>query len=134
MNQQSVITAGASGISRAIAGSFLDDGTDVTIIGLMKTLAMEHGVAGVRVDAIIPGAMEDPHIERVVALEGQAQGRTEAEIRALYVKLYVKGVSLRSRVPAQDIADMVHFLASPSGAKVSGGTLFIDRHTETLAP
>lgn len=100
------------------------------IIGLMKTLAMELGPAGVRVNAIAPGAVEGPRMDRVVAMEATAQGRPESEIRALYVK----GVSLRTWVTAQDVADMVHFLASPAGAKISGQTLCIDGHTETLAP
>lgn len=100
------------------------------IIGLMKTLAMELGPSGVRVNALAPGAVEGPRMERVVAMEATAQGRPKAEIRALYVK----GVSLRTWVTAQDVADMVHFLASPSGTKISGQTLCIDGHTETLAP
>jgi NAD(P)-dependent dehydrogenase (short-subunit alcohol dehydrogenase family) len=100
------------------------------IIGLMKTLAMELGPAGVRVNALAPGAVQGPRMDRVVAMEAAAQGRSEDEIRALYVK----GVSLRSWVDAEDVANMVHYLASPAGAKISGQTLCIDGHTETLAP
>lgn len=100
------------------------------IIGLMKTLAMELGPAGVRVNALAPGAVQGPRMDRVVAMEAEAQGRPEEEIRALYVK----GVSLRSWVDAEDVANMVHYLASPAGAKISGQTLCIDGHTETLAP
>lgn len=100
------------------------------LIGLMKTLAMELGPAGVRVNALAPGAVEGPRMDRVVAMEAKAQGRSEAEIR----DLYVRGVSLRTWVTAQDVANMVHFLASPAGAKISGQTLCIDGHTETLAP
>jgi NAD(P)-dependent dehydrogenase (short-subunit alcohol dehydrogenase family) len=100
------------------------------IIGLMKTLAMELGPAGVRVNALAPGAVNGPRMDRVVAMEAKAQGLPEDAIRALYVK----GVSLRSWVDAEDIANMVHYLASPAGVKISGQTLCIDGHTETLAP
>jgi NAD(P)-dependent dehydrogenase (short-subunit alcohol dehydrogenase family) len=100
------------------------------VIGLMKTLAMELGPAGVRVNALAPGAVEGPRMDRVVAMEAEAQGRPEAEIR----DLYVRGVSLRTWVTAEDVANMVHYLASPAGAKISGQTLCIDGHTETLAP
>ncbi len=100
------------------------------VIGLMKTLAMELGPAGVRVNALAPGAVEGPRMDRVVAMEAAAQGVAEAEIR----DLYVRGVSLRTWVTAEDIAQMVHYLASPAGAKISGQTLCIDGHTETLAP
>lgn len=100
------------------------------VIGLMKTLAMELGPAGVRVNAICPGAVEGPRMDRVIAAEAKARGLSEAETRALYVR----GVSLRRWVTAGEVADMVAFLASPQAAKISGQALAIDGHTETLAP
>jgi NAD(P)-dependent dehydrogenase (short-subunit alcohol dehydrogenase family) len=100
------------------------------IVGLMKTLAMELGPFGVRVNAIAPGAVEGPRMDRVVAMEAKARGISEAEVR----DLYVRGVSLRSWVTEADIAEMVAYLASHGGAKISGQTMCIDGHTETLAP
>lgn len=100
------------------------------LIGLTKTLAMELGSAGVRVNAICPGAVEGPRMDRVVANEATARGVSEADIR----DLYVRGVSLRSWVTQPDIADMALFLASPMGAKISGQAMAVDGHTETLDP
>ncbi|MEM8537687.1 MAG: SDR family oxidoreductase [Pseudomonadota bacterium] len=100
------------------------------IVGLTKTLAMELGPAGVRVNAIAPGAVEGDRMERVIANEARASGKTPDEIRASYVK----GVSLRSWVSADDIADTVEFLASPAASKISGQVIAIDGHTETLVP
>jgi NAD(P)-dependent dehydrogenase (short-subunit alcohol dehydrogenase family) len=48
--------------------------------------------------------------------------------------LYVKGVSLRSWVTAEDVADTVAWLASPQAKRISGQILAIDGHTETLTP
>jgi len=100
------------------------------VIGLMKTLAMELGPFGIRVNALCPGAVEGPRMDRVVAAEAKARGLTEPETRALYVK----GVSMRSWVTAAEVADMAAFLASPQAAKISGQAMAIDGHTETLAP
>ena len=100
------------------------------IVGLTKTLAMELGPHGIRANAICPGAVEGPRMDRVVAMESAATGRTEDETRALYVK----GVSLRSWVTADEIADTVEFLASPAARKISGQIMAIDGHTETLTP
>ena len=100
------------------------------IVGLTKTLAMELGPHGIRVNAICPGAVEGPRMDRVVAMESDATGRTEEETRALYVK----GVSLRSWVTADEIADTVEFLASPAAREISGQIMAIDGHTETLTP
>lgn len=100
------------------------------LVGLTKTLAMELGPAGVRVNALAPGSVEGDRMDRVVAMEAQASGKTEAELRAQYVK----GVSLRSWVTADDLADTLMYLASPAAAKISGHVLAIDGHTETLVP
>lgn len=100
------------------------------IVGLTKTLAMELGPAGVRVNAICPGAVEGDRMDRVVAMEAPASGKTHDEVRALYVK----GVSLRTWVTAEDVADTVAWLASPQAKRISGQIVAIDGHTETLTP
>lgn len=99
------------------------------VIGLMKTLAMELGPAGVRVNAICPGAVEGTRMDRVVANEAAARGVPEAEVR----RTYVDGVSMKTWVSAQEIADVVAFLASPAGAKISGQALAVDGNTEWIA-
>jgi NAD(P)-dependent dehydrogenase (short-subunit alcohol dehydrogenase family) len=39
---------------------------------------------------------------------------------------------MRTWVTADDIANMIEFLASPAGAKVSGQALAVDGHTESI--
>lgn len=99
------------------------------IIGLMKTLAMELGPHGVRVNALCPGAVEGPRMDRVIAAESTARGVDEATQRAIYVQ----GVSMKTWVSADDIAETVHWLASPAAARISGQAMAVDGHTETLA-
>ncbi len=100
------------------------------IIGITKTLAMELGPHGVRVNAICPGSVEGPRMDRVVANEARARNIPEDEVRASYVK----GVSMKTWVTPEDIADTVEFLASDAARRISGQVLAIDGHTETLAP
>jgi NAD(P)-dependent dehydrogenase (short-subunit alcohol dehydrogenase family) len=100
------------------------------IVGLTKTLAMELGPDGVRVNAICPGAVEGDRMDRVIAMEAAASGQPQEAVRAQYVK----GVSLRSWVTAEEVADTVQWLASPQARKISGQIISIDGHTETLAP
>lgn len=100
------------------------------LVGLTKTLAMELGPAGVRVNAVCPGAVEGPRMDRVVAMEAVAQGIDEAEVR----RSHAAGVSMKTWVTAADVAGTVHFLASDAASKISGQILAVDGHTETLAP
>ncbi len=98
------------------------------IVGITKTLAMELGPFGVRVNAICPGAVEGPRMDLVIANEAAARGVDEDIVR----QSYVTGVSMNTWVEAEDIASCVMFLASAGGAKISGQVLAIDGHTETL--
>lgn len=100
------------------------------VIGLTKTLAMELGKYNIRVNALCPGAVEGDRMDLVIQHEAKARQVTEDEVR----QDYVRGVSMKTWVKAQDIANMALFLASPAGHKISGQALSIDGHTETLAP
>lgn len=99
-------------------------------IGLMKTLAMELGPHGVRVNAICPGSVEGPRMDGVIAREASAKGSTPEAIRAGYAA----GTSMRSFVTASDIAEMAAFLASDAARLVSGQAIAVDGHTENPDP
>lgn len=98
------------------------------LVGLMKTLAMELGPFGIRVNAIAPGAVEGPRMERVLEMEAAADGRDIEEVR----ELYAAGTSMRTWVTGDDIAQMVGFLASEAASKVSGQLIAVDGHTERM--
>ena len=100
------------------------------IIGLMKTLAMEWGPDGVRANAICPGAVEGPRMAGVMEREAAAKGTTPQHI----YDGYASGVSMRSLVTAQDIADMAVFLCAPQSRMVSGQVIAVDGHTENPDP
>ncbi|MEO1193886.1 MAG: SDR family oxidoreductase [Pseudomonadota bacterium] len=96
------------------------------IIGLTKSLAMELGPAGIRVNALCPGPVEGPRMDRVIAAEAKATGKSEAAVRAAYTS----SNSLRRFVTADEMAGMILYLTTPTGAAVSGQALPVDGHTE----
>lgn len=98
------------------------------VIGFTKTLAMELGEFGIRVNAICPGPVEGPRIDGVIAARAAAKGESVAETRGRYLAQN----SLHTFIQAQEIADLVLFLCSPAGRKFSGQALAIDGNTETL--
>lgn len=98
------------------------------IRGFTRTLAQELGPHGVRVNCICPGSVEGERIDRVIAAEARKTGQTEEQVR----QQFQQAASLRNFVSAQDIANMVVFVTSEQGARISGQDLVIDGHTETL--
>ncbi len=100
------------------------------IIGLMKTMAMELGPFGIRSNGICPGAVEGPRMAGVLEREAAAKGTTRD---AIY-EGYASGVSMKTFVTAEDIADMAVFLGSDKARMVSGQVIGVDGHTENPDP
>ena len=100
------------------------------LVGLTKGLAMELGPFGIRVNAIAPGSVEGDRMERVLAMEAAARNVDPEIVRSDYVK----GVSMKTWVSAEDIAATATFLASDAARRISGQVIAVDGNTETLAP
>ena len=92
------------------------------IIGLTKTLSMELGAYGIRVNAILPGPVAGERMQRV--LEGRAaqSGRSIEEERVSALA----NQSLKTFTEAGEIAALALFLASDSAKTISGQALSID--------
>lgn len=92
------------------------------LIALTETLAAELGDAGVRVNAIAPGAVEGDRIRRVLQGRADASGRSLDEITADALSLQ----SIKRFVDPNDIAALALFLASDSAKSITGQTIPID--------
>jgi NAD(P)-dependent dehydrogenase (short-subunit alcohol dehydrogenase family) len=99
------------------------------LIGLTKTLAMELGPHGIRVNAICPGSVQGPRIDAVIERDAAKRGRTPGEIR----DTYIRQTSMRLFVSAEDVANLAWYLASDQGATISGQAIGVDGHTESLS-
>jgi NAD(P)-dependent dehydrogenase (short-subunit alcohol dehydrogenase family) len=91
------------------------------VVGFTKSLAIEAGPDGVRVNCLQPGNVEGERIDRVIDAKAKAFGIPfEAQKQKL-----LDTVSLRTFVTAQDIANMALFLATDAGKHISGQALSI---------
>jgi NAD(P)-dependent dehydrogenase (short-subunit alcohol dehydrogenase family) len=98
------------------------------VIGFTKSLAIELGPFGVRANAICPGTVEGPRMERVIRAEAEGRG-VSIDVAQ---KEYIQSQSIKRFVQPGEIADMCQFLASPAAKMVSGQAISVDGHTETF--
>ena len=90
---------------------------------------MELGEFGIRVNAICPGAVAGPRIDRVIAADAAARGLPVESVR----QSYLNQNSLRAFIEPESIAKEVLFLCSPAGSQISGQALSVDGDTHTLS-
>ena len=102
--------------------------TKWAIVGMTKSLAIELGPHGVRVNALLPGTVEGDRMNGVIAARAAATGLTFEEMR----EDYVRKTSLRRMVTAEDVAAMALFLCSPAARNVSGQAISVDANVEYL--
>jgi NAD(P)-dependent dehydrogenase (short-subunit alcohol dehydrogenase family) len=78
------------------------------LIGFTKTLSIELGEYGIRANAILPGAVDGPRIQRVFEGRAKVSGKTMEQIK----KEAMSVQSLKRLVDPKDIAALAVFLAS----------------------
>lgn len=98
------------------------------VVGLTKSLAIELGPNGVRVNAILPGAVEGERMDKVIAMRAAATGIGIDAMR----QQYLDKISLRRMVSADDVAAMALFLCSPAARNLSGQVISVDGNLEYL--
>jgi NAD(P)-dependent dehydrogenase (short-subunit alcohol dehydrogenase family) len=97
------------------------------IVGIVKTLAIELGPSDIRVNAILPGIVEGERIDGVIRARAKFEGVEETTMRTEYLKK----ISLRRMVTADDVALMCLFLCSPAGRNVTGQAISVDGNVES---
>jgi NAD(P)-dependent dehydrogenase (short-subunit alcohol dehydrogenase family) len=99
------------------------------VIGFTKSLAIELGDDGIRVNAILPGLVAGDRQRRVLEAKAQQLGISHAEME----KRAFSFTSIKEYVTAQQLADQVLLLASKRGATISGQAIAIDGDTRMLS-
>jgi len=99
------------------------------LIGFTKTLSMELGADNIRVNAILPGAVDGERVQRVL----QARADVAHSSLEQVTQNALKNQSLKYFVNPKHIADLCLFLASESGRSISGQILPIDGDKQCLS-
>lgn len=94
--------------------------------GLTKNAARELGPFGIRCNAILPGIIDNDRFRFVVQRNVDATGRSFEDIENDYLKY----VSLRCKIELSEFADLVEYLTSGPGKKITGETIALSGNME----
>jgi 3-oxoacyl-[acyl-carrier protein] reductase len=90
--------------------------------GLTRSLALEAGEFNINVNAVMPGSVWGPRLERVLHARAERFGVTYEAMKAVYES----ELALRRIPVAEDIANAVLFLASDMANTITGQELVVD--------
>jgi NAD(P)-dependent dehydrogenase (short-subunit alcohol dehydrogenase family) len=105
-----------SGLAARSTGSIIGSMRNVAVAALTKTMADELGPHGISVLCVHPGLTRTEKTPGVIAAQAKAQGLAEAEVEA---RLASRNL-LKRIISAEEVADLVVFLASPKAVAVNG--------------
>jgi len=87
------------------------------VLQITRAMALDHAAAGIRVNAVCPGAVDTPML-----VSGHADGVTAADVHAMNIDSIPQG-----RIPGPDeVADLISYLASDASRHITGAAIPID--------
>lgn len=117
-----VIVIGSISGKRPLFGRSAYTSTKMALVGLTRTLALEAGPHGVRVNLISPGFVAGPRLDWVISAQAEARGVPEEEVRGEMAKQ----AALGRLTEAADVADAAVFLASDGARAITGADLNVN--------
>ena len=93
------------------------------VLGLTKTVALEVAEDGITVNAICPGYVLTPLVEKQIPDTARARGMTEEEVKT---RVILEAQPTREFVAVEDVAAYALFLAGEHGRSVTGAAVTID--------
>ncbi len=90
--------------------------------GLTRTTALDVGEHNINVNAIMPGIVETPRMDKLCREKAKKRGWTYEQV----YDEYVQEMALKRVTTPQDVADAVVFLASDESQNITGQEIVID--------
>ncbi|MDH3662163.1 MAG: 3-hydroxybutyrate dehydrogenase [Alphaproteobacteria bacterium] len=93
------------------------------VLGITKTVALETAEQGITVNAICPGYVWTPLVERQIPDTMKARGMTEDEVKQ---EVLLKAQPTKQFVTIDQLASLAMFLCSDDAASITGAALPVD--------
>jgi 2-keto-3-deoxy-L-fuconate dehydrogenase len=115
------LASGASSV-RGAPNRYVYGATKAAVIGLTKAIAVDFITRGIRCNAICPGTIQSPSLDQRIAALAASSGKSEAEVRAMFVARQPMG----RLGTAEEVAKLAVYLASDESAFTTGTTHMVD--------
>jgi len=93
------------------------------VLGLVKTLALEGGEAGITATAVCPGYVRTPLVEAQIPDQAATHGMSEDEVLE---QVILQPHAIKRLIEPEEVAGVIAFLAGPGGAAFSGVPVTMD--------
>jgi len=93
------------------------------LVGLTKVLALEGGKHGITVNAICPGYVKTPLVEKQIGEQAKAHGISEDEV---VEKVMLSEQAVKQFTSIESVADLAFFLTGNNCKTITGAALSID--------
>ena len=94
------------------------------VVGLCKTLALEGADVGITANAVCPGYVRTPLVEKQIADQARAHGLPEEEVLE---KVILQPHAVKELIEPSEVAGVVAFLVSPEGKMFTGAPITLDQ-------
>jgi 2-keto-3-deoxy-L-fuconate dehydrogenase len=111
-----------AGSIKGVPNRFVYGVTKAAVVGLTKSVAADFLKQKIRCNAICPGTVDSPSLAQRIAAQAQAEGKTEKEVREMFIARQPMG----RLGTAEEIAALAVYLASDESGFTTGQIHVID--------
>jgi len=117
-----IINIISTSVKQPLTGLGVSNTIRAAVANWAKTMANELGQFGITVNNVLPGATATARLKSIIQNKAAKTGKTESEIE----KQMLSAIPLGRFAKAEEVANVIAFLASPAAAYINGINVPVD--------